>query len=137
MISLLIAALLPLWQDIQTTSAGADTRRTEVVYFASRADALSKGFRESENYLSLNGEWDFKYFDNILSAQGKPSSWDKIQVPGNWEVQGYGTPIYVNIPYEFCPRPNRWRACCRRRFREPGTSAASRSLPPGKGVKCT
>ena len=107
MISLLIATLLPLWQDIQTTSAGADTRRTEVVYFASRADALSKGFRESENYLSLNGEWDFKYFDNILSAQEKPSSWDKIQVPGNWEVQGYGTPIYVNIPYEFCPRPNK------------------------------
>ena len=105
MISFLVAALLPYWQDIQTTSVNADTRRTEVVYFASRSDALSKGFRESENYLSLNGEWDFRYYDNILEAENAPASWDKIQVPGNWEVQGFGTPIYVNHPYEFCPRP--------------------------------
>ena len=104
MISLLVATLLPLWQDIQTTSVNAETRRTEVVYFASRADALSKDFRESENYLNLNGEWEFRYFDNILPADEKPASWDKIQVPGNWEVQGYGTAIYVNIPYDFCPK---------------------------------
>lgn len=106
MICFILATLLPFWQDIQTTSVNADSRRTEVVYFANRADALSKGFRDSENYLSLNGEWDFKYFDNILQAEKKPSSWDKIQVPGNWEVQGHGTAIYVNHPYEFCPRPN-------------------------------
>ncbi len=28
----------------------------------------------------------------------------RIKVPGNWEVQGFGTAIYVNHPYEFCPR---------------------------------
>ena len=29
------------------------------------------------------------------------SSWDDIKVPGNWELQGHGTAIYVNHPYEF------------------------------------
>jgi len=29
------------------------------------------------------------------------SGWDDIPVPSNWELQGYGIPIYVNIPYEF------------------------------------
>lgn len=29
------------------------------------------------------------------------SGWDLIEVPGNWEVQGYDVPIYVNHPYEF------------------------------------
>ena len=101
MISLLIA-LLPFWQDVQTTGVNAQTQRTEIVWHASRADALSKGFRESENYLSLSGEWDFKYFDD-WHRMSVPADWDRIQVPGNWEVQGWGTPIYVNIPYDFAP----------------------------------
>ena len=61
---LLLAAVLPYWQDPQTTSVNAETQRTEVIYFAERADALSKGFRDSENYRSLNGTWDFKYFED-------------------------------------------------------------------------
>ena len=107
MIALFLAAALPLWQDVSATSVNADTRRTEVVYFASRSDALSKGFRDSENYLSLNGVWDFKYFDDYHRMTGN-LSWDSITVPGNWEVQGWGTPIYVNHPYDFCtynPQP--------------------------------
>ena len=107
------AQSLPYWQDMNITSVNAETRRTEAVWFADRADALSKGFRESENYADLNGVWEFKYFDDyhemerfFRSAQNDTTGigWDKIQVPGNWEVQGYGVPIYVNIPYEFAPR---------------------------------
>ena len=107
------AQSLPYWQDMNITSVNAETRRTEAVWFADRADALSKGFRESENYADLNGGWEFKYFDDyhemerfFRSAQNDTTGigWDKIQVPGNWEVQGYGVPIYVNIPYEFAPR---------------------------------
>jgi beta-galactosidase len=107
------AQSLPYWQDMNITSVNAETRRTEAVWFADRADALSKGFRESENYADLNGVWEFKYFDDyhemerfFRSAQNDTSGigWDKIRVPGNWEVQGYGVPIYVNIPYEFAPR---------------------------------
>ena len=82
----------------------ARTQRTEVVYYASREDALKKSFRESENYLDLNGVWDFRYCDNILSDGEESPAWDKIQVPGNWEVQGYGVAIYTNIPYDFCPK---------------------------------
>ncbi|MBR4741066.1 MAG: beta-galactosidase, partial [Bacteroidales bacterium] len=109
---LLVTAVLPYWQDVQTTSVNAQTQRTEVIYYANREDALHKGFRESENYRSLNGVWDFKYFDDhrVMEAvpgvmEGKPviGQWDKIQVPGNWEVQGYGIPIYTNIQYDFMP----------------------------------
>ena len=109
---LLVTAALPYWQDIQTTSVGADTRRTEVIYYANREDALNKGFRESENYRSLNGEWDFKYFDDHRVMESLPGvmegvpqigRWDKIKVPGNWELQGYGIPVYTNIQYDFMP----------------------------------
>ena len=102
---LLLQAALPYWQDMQVTSVNADTRRTEVIYYAKREDALGKGFRASENYLSLNGIWDFKYFEDHREMPGGTGhlSWDKIGVPGNWEVQGWGTAIYTNIPYDFCP----------------------------------
>ena len=108
------AQTLPYWQDMNVTSVNAETQRTEAVWFADRADALTKGFRESENYVNLNGTWDFKYFDDyhemerfLDSASGSARNdrtWDKITVPGNWEVQGHGVAIYTNIPYDFCPR---------------------------------
>lgn len=99
---LFAASLLPLWQDVQATSVGADTRRTEVIYYPTREEALSKGFRESPNYLDLNGVWDFKYFEDH-NGMALPDRWDRIVVPGNWEVQGWGIPIYTNVLYDFCP----------------------------------
>ena len=104
------AQSLPLWQDMTVTSVHADTRRTETIWFADRADALSKGFRESENYVDLNGVWDFKYFEDFhqmesfLRSARNDNGWDRIRVPGNWEVQGYGIAIYTNQPYDFCPK---------------------------------
>ena len=98
------AQSLPYWQDVDVTSVNAETRRTEAVWFANRADALSKGFRQSENYVDLNGTWEFKYFDDYHEMERFPGTgWDTIQVPGNWEVQGHGVAIYTNIPYDFCP----------------------------------
>ncbi|MBO5563965.1 MAG: beta-galactosidase [Bacteroidales bacterium] len=107
------AQSLPLWQDPEATSRGADTRRNELIWFTDRRDALSKGFRQSENYLSLNGTWDFLYFDShreaetaaaaILRDRNADVQWKTVSVPGNWEVQGYGTPLYTNIPYDFAP----------------------------------
>ena len=99
------AQSLPYWQDVNVTSVNAETQRTETVWFADRDDALSRGFRESENYVDLNGVWDFKYFEDYHEMERyKGSDWDRIRVPGNWEVQGFGVPIYVNQPYDFCPR---------------------------------
>lgn len=98
------AQSLPYWQDVNVTSVNAETQRTEAIWYADRADALSKGFRESENYVDLNGVWDFKYFEDYHEMERyQGTDWNKIQVPGNWEVQGYGVAIYTNIPYEFAP----------------------------------
>jgi beta-galactosidase len=61
---------------------------------------------------SLNGIWKFKWSPN---PQSRPvdfymenystEKWDNILVPGNWELQGFGTPIYINIAYPFKPDP--------------------------------
>ena len=57
---------------------------------------------------SLNGVWKFHYTENFqnrptafMNPDFDDSQWKNIQVPGNWERQGFGTPIYVNATYEF------------------------------------
>ena len=55
---------LPYWQDINVTCVNAETRRTETVFFPTREAALKNGFRQSPNYVDLNGTWDFRYFDD-------------------------------------------------------------------------
>lgn len=67
---------------------------------------------QSSFYLSLNGNWKFNWvkqpFDrpiDFYKTEYDVSSWKEIQVPSNWEMQGYGTPIYTNITYPFRNRP--------------------------------
>ena len=94
------SAQKPYHLDIDMTGVNAQTQRTEVVFYPTEADALARHFEQSPNYLDLNGEWDFAYCEN----DRQEPVWTKIRVPGNWEVQGFGTAIYVNQPYEFAPK---------------------------------
>ena len=58
--------------------------------------------------VSLDGQWLFHWSKDPESRPADfyredydVSSWGKIDVPGNWQTQGYGTPIYININYPF------------------------------------
>ena len=59
----------------------------------------------------LNGDWKFYWVDSPSKAPAdfykegyNASGWKTLKVPANWELNGYGTPIYVNVDNEF--RPN-------------------------------
>ena len=64
--------------------------------------------KECAEIVSLDGQWHFHWSPDPdarpvgFEAPGYDvSAWDKIAVPGNWQTQGYGTPIYVNMGYPF------------------------------------
>ena len=64
--------------------------------------------KECSEIVSLDGQWHFRWSPNPVerpkgfeAADYDVSQWDKIAVPGNWQTQGYGTPIYINISYPF------------------------------------
>ena len=64
--------------------------------------------KECKEIVSLDGEWLFHWSRNpedrpvdFYREDFDNSSWGKITVPGNWQTQGYGTPIYININYPF------------------------------------
>ncbi|ASW76498.1 beta-galactosidase [Chryseobacterium piperi] len=79
--------------------------------YDTKKEALNTQFENSKYYQSLNGTWKFYFVDaykqlpqNIIDSATSTNSWKNIQVPGNWEIQGFGTAIYVNHPYEFVER---------------------------------
>lgn len=77
-------------------------------YFAYESlDAAKSGVKEnSSNFMTLNGTWRFNW---VRDAESRPtdfwkvkyddSKWNDMQVPGVWEINGYGDPIYVNVGY--------------------------------------
>ncbi|MDO6760970.1 glycoside hydrolase family 2 TIM barrel-domain containing protein [Tamlana sp. 2_MG-2023] len=78
--------------------------------FSNHSDALN-GNRKKARMKSLNGIWKFNYVeksserpsDFIAKNFEGNSDWHTIEVPSNWELQGYGQPIYSNIIYPFTP----------------------------------
>lgn len=98
------------WRDITVVQRNKEDGKAIILPQSSedlaRDDAASSAFQ-----INLNGEWSFKYSDNVdarpqdfYKTDFDVSSWDMIKVPGNWEVQGYGIPMYMNHPFDFSPR---------------------------------
>ena len=104
------AQQLPEWQTIEAFANGQlEPHALVVPYPANDVDAIRDfKYEESPYYESLNGKWSFSWVkgvDNRPVGFQDPSydvsSWKLINVPGNWERQGYGTTVYTNTTYEF------------------------------------
>ena len=75
---------------------------------------LPSKWKECKEIVSLDGQWKFHWSKDPESRPADfyredydVSQWDKITVPGNWQLQGFGKPIYVNMQYPFHrDRPN-------------------------------
>ncbi|BFZ53928.1 Beta-galactosidase (Lactase) [Savitreella phatthalungensis] len=61
-----------------------------------------------ERQLSLNGSWRFSIAPTTTDSLNSPTSWSKIDVPGHWQLQGFGAPPwYTNQSYPFPVDPPR------------------------------
>lgn len=94
------------WQDPTINEINRMELHTN--YFSYESEDLAfRGEREnSKNYLSLNGKWKFNW---VPDAANRPhdfykkeyndKGWAEMPIPGLWELNGYGDPIYVNVGY--------------------------------------
>lgn len=80
--------------------------------FPDQQGALTKQRMESPWCQLLNGDWKFHWVDHpdkrpvdFFKADFNSSQWQTIKVPANVELEGYGTPIYVNTRYPFKKNP--------------------------------
>ncbi len=51
------------------------------------------------SYSSLNGEWNFKYYERDYDEEKNIKEWNTIPVPSCWQTEGYDSPIYTNLNY--------------------------------------
>lgn len=104
---------LPEWQDPQIVEVNRTEPHTTLFPYESRDLALKNERKESDYFINLNGLWKFNW---VRKPTDRPAdfykedfdvnNWDEIKVPANWEMQGYGVPVYVNIAYEWTQNPD-------------------------------
>lgn len=99
---------LPDWENPSLPSFNTCLPHVTMVPYETEPGALQNITEQSRLVQSLNGSWKFSFADNpflsppdFFKTGFDDAGWKTIQVPSTWEVQGYGYPIYVNMPYEF------------------------------------
>lgn len=83
-----------------------------LVPYTTVQEALARKMENSTSYLSLNGTWRFHFAE---TPEGSPPGfykvnyndrdWSPITVPGNWEMQAFGDPLFRNVTTPFKPNP--------------------------------
>lgn len=99
---------LPEWQSQYAIGKNKVTPHAYVLPYADEGAVRERNHYDSPYYLSLNGKWKFRWVRNpenrskeFFQTDFFVGNWADINVPGNWERQGYSYPIYVNETYEF------------------------------------
>ena len=98
----------PDWENPQNLSRGREESRAFFVPFADRAEALRGKRSDSSLVKLLNGDWKFHWAPSpdkrpldFYKPETDVSDWANIDVPSNWQMRGYGIPIYSNQRYTF------------------------------------
>ncbi len=105
----------PFWENPEIFNLGQIKPHANFIPLSNVQELfLTNSFqRINSNWVkTLNGKWKFHwekkpanrpkdFFKNDFDI----SNWDEIEVPSNWELQGYGIPIYVNDRYPFPKNP--------------------------------
>ena len=94
------------WQDPKVNEVNRAPMHTNYFAFENPEDALKGEKTNSANFMSLNGTWRFFW---VKDSDARPTDffktdyndkgWGTMPVPGVWELNGYGDPLYVNIGY--------------------------------------
>jgi beta-galactosidase len=102
----------PEWEDPEVFQVNREEPRAYFIPYISDAHAESGDWKNSEFILSLNGEWAFHVAKNpserphlFYRENYDIRDWDIINVPSNWETEGYDVPIYTNVKYPHAKTP--------------------------------
>ena len=102
------------WEDPGVFQRGQEPGHAPLMSYASVEEALGHAPKSAATCLMLNGPWRFHWAASPsvapegFEAPGHDvSSWQDIEVPGNWQMQGFGHPMFRNIAHPFESDPPR------------------------------
>ncbi len=120
----------PYWEQPEVYEINKLPARASLTPYPSANEALLRG--DSKWVMDISGEWLFHWTatpaeapEGFEAVNYDDSEWDTIAVPGNWEIEGYGYPIYTNVNYPhpknppFIPHDDNPTGCYRHTFNIP------------------
>ncbi len=120
------------WQNSEMFGKNKIRPHATALSYPDKNAAMGLDPSDSPYWRSLNGSWKFRFHskpadvDPAFSRKDySDENWDEIPVPSNWQLEGYGQPIYTNIrmPFEvdppFVPEDNNETGLYRRTFTVP------------------
>ncbi|MBN1342567.1 MAG: DUF4981 domain-containing protein [Phycisphaerae bacterium] len=100
------------WENPDMIGQNKEPAHCTLMPYADDTQAAQATRDASPFHKSLNGKWKFNW---VVKPADRPqtfykpdfddSAWKMIPVPSNWQLQGYGRPIYLNVRYCFPPNP--------------------------------
>ena len=103
-----VKAAEPRWQDPNVVELNRLPMRSSFIIYPSAAEARPGScIAKAEAYRSIAGTWKFHWTENADDAQPigfesvgfNDAAWGTMPVPGMWQQNGYGDPLYVNTGY--------------------------------------
>lgn len=100
--------MLKEWEDPTVFNINKEEAHASFIRYKKIQNAYNANPEKSQYYKSLNGIWKFNWVEkpsdrpvDFYRNDYNIENWDEIPVPGNWEIYGHGTPIYVNYRLPF------------------------------------
>ena len=102
------------WQDPAVNAVNRAPMRASYFAYETPEKAIAAEPEQSDRYLSLNGKWKFFFVENadqrpadFYKTDFDSKGWETISVPGIWQVNSYGDPVYINpgYPWSHIERP--------------------------------
>ncbi|WP_308991338.1 glycoside hydrolase family 2 TIM barrel-domain containing protein [Mariniflexile litorale] len=98
----------PFWLNEKINEENREPMHASYYVYQNETLAEKGDWKGSNNYLDLNGVWKFKYVDSPSELPNgfehitfDDHTWDDFKIPANWDVNGYGYPVYTNTTYDF------------------------------------
>ena len=102
----------PDWENPEIFAVNKESTRATSLPYPDEKLAIADDYNQSPFYRTLDGMWKFHWVPKVAEVpEGfwnenyDVSSWANIPVPGNWEFNGFGIPMYVNTGFGFRARP--------------------------------
>jgi len=100
------------WENPSLVDENKEKPRATFMLFDKKDAVAADDASRSPYYQSLNGDWKFNYTGkhadrpkDFYRNDLDDSKWSHIAVPSNWEMKGFGVPIYTNVSYVFPKNP--------------------------------
>lgn len=119
------------WENPSFLAANRETAHASSTSLSTSEATVLGVSLTNDNFISLNGYWKFNYCTSpavipidFFATDFDDSTWASLPVPANWQIHGYGTPMYLNVAYPFPVDPPNVPAenpvgCYRRTFTLP------------------